>query len=193
MAVGVEGYAAQLAALLPRGRAWSRDRESVLSTLINGLATEFARVDGRAEELLVERDPRTATELLPEWERQLGLPDECSVLSATLTARRQAAHYKLTGVSGLDKASIVRAAADLGYTITVDDLNQPRADAIAGLDTTNGRWRFVWWINVSARVEYFSTLSRVNERLATYPPLTALACRIRAISPSHTHVVFAFP
>lgn len=160
---------------------------------MRGLAEEFARLDRRGEDLIAETDPRSTTELLPEWERVLGLPDECSILSATLPARRQSAHYKLTGVGGLDAASIIRAAAVLGYTITIDELDMARADAIAGLDTTNGRWRFVWWVNVDARVEYFSTLSRVDERLATYPPLTELVCRVRAISPAHTHAVFVLP
>ena len=193
MGVTAEGYAAQLQALLPPGRAWSRERDSVLSALLSGFSEELARIDQRGEDLLVERDPRSATELITDWERVLGLPDECSALSATLTARRQAAHYKMTGVAGLDAASIIQAAADLGYTITTDELDMARADAIVGLDTANGRWRFVWWVNVDARVEYFSTLSRVDERLAVYPPLTELVCRIRAISPAHTHAVFVLP
>lgn len=191
--MSVEGYAAHLKALLPRGRVWARERGSVMSALISGLAEEFARIDRRSEELRRESDPRSATDLLPEWEKMLGLPDECSALSATLTARRQTAHAKMIGVGGLDRASIVAAVAALGYVITIDELDQTRADAVAGLDTTNGKWRFVWWVNADTRVERFSTLSRVDERLAVYPSLNELVCRIRAISPAHTHAEFVLP
>ena len=193
MAVTAESYAAQLEALLPPGRAWSRRRGSHLRGLLGGVAEEYARIDRRSEDLLRETDPRSALELLPDWERLLGIPDECSALGATLTIRRRVAHYKLTGVSGLDKASIIATAAALGYTITIDELDMARADAIAGLDTTNGRWRFVWWVNVDVRVDYFRATSRVDERLAEYPPLTDLTCRIRVIAPAHTHAVFLLP
>ena len=193
MAVTADAYAAQLEALLPPGRAWSRERGSHLRALLGGMAEEYARIDRRGEDLLGEADPRSALELLPDWERLLGIPDECSVLGATLTIRRQVAHYKLTGVAGLDKASIVEAAATLGYTITIDELDMARADAISGVDTTNGRWRFVWWVNVDARVDYFRTTSRVDKRLAEYPNLTELVCRIRAIAPAHTHAIFVLP
>ncbi|WP_442890334.1 putative phage tail protein [Arsenophonus sp. PmNCSU2021_1] len=43
--------------------------------LPNGLARSTARVTERAEQLLAERFPLTATLLLADWERFLGLPD----------------------------------------------------------------------------------------------------------------------
>lgn len=192
MGVSAEGYTAQLQALMPLGRAWPRDADSALRALLEGLAQEFARLDARAEELLRELDPRGSVELLPDWERLLGLPDECSGIAATLADRRRDAHAKLTGVAGLDKASIIAAAAALGYTITIDELDQVRADAIPGLDTTGGKWRFVWWVNVPGVVRYWTVLSGVNEPLATYGATAALSCRIRAISPAHTLPQFAF-
>ena len=190
MAVTAQGYVGQLLALLPHGRAWPREPGTALRALLDGLAEEYARIDRRGEELLTETDPRSATELLPDWERLLGLPDECSAIGATLRARRRAAHHKLTGVAGLDEAAIVQAAAELGYTITITQLNQAMADAVQGIDTTGGRWRFVWWVNFDAPVEYFNTLSGVDEPLATYGRSAELECRIRAIAPAHTYPVF---
>ena len=187
----VESYAEQLLSLLPRGRAWSREPGSGIANLVTGLAAEYARIDGRGEALLIESDPRSATELLPEWERLLGLPDECTVPSATLAARRRAAHFKLTGVSGLDVAAIEAAAEALGYTVTIDELDEVRAQGVSGIDVSGGRWRFVWWITVDAPVEYFNTLSGVDEPLATYGA-GDLVCRIRQISPAHTYPVFVF-
>lgn len=71
-------YLAQLRALLPPGVALVAERGSVLERLLTAVAAELARVDGRVAALLSEANPQTVTELLEEWERAFGLPDECS-------------------------------------------------------------------------------------------------------------------
>ncbi|MFN8989968.1 MAG: putative phage tail protein [Betaproteobacteria bacterium] len=70
-------YLSQLLALLPPGDALAREPGSVLERLLSVPAAELARVDGRVEALLLESDPARTTEMLADWERALGLPDEC--------------------------------------------------------------------------------------------------------------------
>jgi hypothetical protein len=70
-------YLSQLLALLPPGDALAREPGSVLERLLTVPAAELARVDGRVEALLLESDPARTTEMLADWERALGLPDEC--------------------------------------------------------------------------------------------------------------------
>jgi Uncharacterised protein conserved in bacteria (DUF2313) len=60
------------ARLLPPGRLW-RFLDAHLSDLFLGAADELARLDARGDDLLNEAEPSTATELLPEFERELGL------------------------------------------------------------------------------------------------------------------------
>lgn len=69
--MAVEKYAAQIAALLPRGPAWIAAFEGTTTfrRLCLGLAEEFARIDARAKDCLRETFPRTTFELLPEWEQ----------------------------------------------------------------------------------------------------------------------------
>ncbi|RMS34758.1 putative Tail protein [Pseudomonas coronafaciens pv. garcae] len=43
--------------------------------VIAGLSREFARIDGRAFDLLNEMDPANVSELVPDWERVMNLPD----------------------------------------------------------------------------------------------------------------------
>jgi len=57
---------------------------SVLYQVLLACADELARVDSRAYDLLDEADPRTAVELLPEYERELEL------VAAPSVAERQA-------------------------------------------------------------------------------------------------------
>lgn len=76
-------YQRMLGALLPPGK-WRLIGDAVLPALFLGCADELERIDGRAGNLLNESDPRTAVELLPEYERELELDE------ASTTAERQA-------------------------------------------------------------------------------------------------------
>jgi uncharacterized protein YmfQ (DUF2313 family) len=70
-------YLSQLIGLLPPGDALPREPGSRLERLLAVPAGELARVDGRVEALLTESDPSRTAEMLTDWERALGLPDEC--------------------------------------------------------------------------------------------------------------------
>jgi uncharacterized protein YmfQ (DUF2313 family) len=70
-------YLSQLLGLLPPGDALAREPGSRLERLLSVPAAELARVDGRVEALLLESDPAQTAEMLADWERALGLPDEC--------------------------------------------------------------------------------------------------------------------
>jgi uncharacterized protein YmfQ (DUF2313 family) len=70
-------YLSQLIGLLPPGDALAREPGSVLERLLSVPAAELARVDGRVEALLLESDPSQTAEMLADWERALGLPDQC--------------------------------------------------------------------------------------------------------------------
>ena len=116
MAAKAEDYRRLLAALLPQGLIWPRDAESNLGRLLHSLAEELARIDARGGDLINEADPRTAFELLSQWEKVCGLPDECSALSETLAARRGAVLAKLTALGGQTPDYFIELAATLGYS-----------------------------------------------------------------------------
>lgn len=63
-----------LTELLPPGRLW-RLTSGTLRQLLLGSSDELERVDGRAADMIEETDPSTATELLPEYERELALDE----------------------------------------------------------------------------------------------------------------------
>lgn len=69
-----DAYARALKALLPPGRLWRLDAESIVTETLTACADELARVDGRAKDLLREADPTTTDELLPDFEAIFGLP-----------------------------------------------------------------------------------------------------------------------
>lgn len=75
-------YAGMLASLFPVGRAWDFVT-GTLSNFLLGAADEMVRVDARVGDMLDEADPTTAVELLPDYERELGL-----VAAPTVAERR---------------------------------------------------------------------------------------------------------
>ena len=154
--VNRDAYRDQIHALLPSGRAWPEESDTTLDALVRAMASQVAEVDRSASNLLTDILPNTTFNLLPDWERVAGLPDICSVLGSSITIRRASLLEKLVTKPNLNVTEFERIGETFGTTITVEELDQTRADAIVGLDTSGGKWRFVWWIGIplSADLRY---------------------------------------
>lgn len=110
-----EHYAEQLQALLPPGPAWDPERVPELQQVITGLSREFARIDGRAFDLLNEMDPATVSELVPDWERVMNLPDPCLGLKPLFADRRLSVRQRLVATGGQNAAFYIDIAVSQGY------------------------------------------------------------------------------
>ncbi len=147
-----DDYLAQLQALLPPGKAWTRLSDAVLTDVLEGLAPEFARVQARADQLLLEMDPATASETLDEWEATNGLPDPCVTTPPTTDADRRAALLaKLRDSLGHNPADYVEVAETLGHTgTTVHRRPYPPFRAgigRAGFPAYSNAWAHVYLVN----------------------------------------------
>lgn len=178
MVLSANDYLRQLQALLPSGPAWTRGDAAVLTALLLSLAQEFGRVDARAADLARELDPRTTVELLPDWERALGLPDACTGPLTSLDERRAAVVVRLCGSSLPPRQYYTRLAALLGYTVTID----------TKVDGDPYKWRVnapeVTW-------REFTCESPCTEPLRS-GGITLLECVIRRRARAHTEVLFAY-
>lgn len=110
-----QDYLAQLQALLPRGAAWPRDPNAVLTQVLEALAQEPARLHAEALALLDEADPRTTAQLLYDWERVAGLPSPCVTTEQSTAERRNALVARLTGVGGQSRQYFIDLATRLGF------------------------------------------------------------------------------
>lgn len=196
-----EAYQAQLAALLPQGRAWPRETGSTLMRLLLAKADELARVDGRAADLLEEVDPRTTLEMLDDWERVAGLPDNCIPAPDSIAERRAALLARLTGQGGQSRAYFVELAAAMGYAVTIDEFGPFVAGSLAGQDLNGEAWAHAWRVNVQPpavdtgegfTITYFTAGSDAGERLAGFGSLD-LECVISRARPAHSIVLFSYP
>lgn len=126
-----EAYARMLKALLPPGGLWRLDPESNLSKLMLACGDELTRVSGRAADLVEEADPRTTSELLPDFERMLaltatGTENERRALVVSLLIRRQRVRpadfqQALAGVFGQDAGDVVIIEHSRAFAIVVND------------------------------------------------------------------------
>ncbi|MCX7061329.1 MAG: DUF2313 domain-containing protein [Gammaproteobacteria bacterium] len=172
-----EDYAAQLAALLPTGAAWQPSPETLLGRLLLAIGSELARVHARADTLRIEADPRSTTELLPEWEITAGLPDPCVSGPQTIEQRRAALLARLTGTGGASRAYFIGVAAAYGYTVTIEE---------PALHTW--RMRSAEAVGIS---RFRAGLSTAGDPLASFGN-EAFECLFNRIKPAHTALLFAY-
>ncbi|MDR5815782.1 DUF2313 domain-containing protein [Caballeronia sp. LZ033] len=187
-------FLAAMQALLPRGRVWPRDPDTIQAKVIAGLAPSYERQTARANYLLVDAFPATTYELLPEWEATLGLPDACAGAAPTIQQRRAQVVARLTNLGGASIPYLVGFAASLGYTVTITQYTQARAGMLkAGQPCCGYDWNFAWKITAPLN----TVVRAVAGAMAAGDPLAAwgnnvLECEFRAIMPAHTIPIFAY-
>ncbi|GJH05044.1 YmfQ family protein [Paraburkholderia terrae] len=194
MGVSADAYREHLRDLSPQGPAWSREPDVFTTRLLDSWAQELARIDARVDALIDEADPRTAIELLPDWERVFGLPDECYPEAATIAERRGRLLQKIAFQGGQSPQFFIDFLAALGYPgATVTEFRPFKANSKCNAALNQGGWRFAWRIHVpiSATSKRFNAVSRSNEPLDAFGD-PGLACVLAKYSPAHTVLFIAY-
>jgi uncharacterized protein YmfQ (DUF2313 family) len=197
MADKVESYKKLLKRLLPPGRAWEAEDGGVLSNLLQGLAVELSRVDLRGQDLLKETDPRTTYELITDWERICGLPDDCTGLAVTMEERRKQIVARLLLSGPQNKQLFVDLANSLGYTIDVTDVIEYHpflaGYGAAGEQISNGDWVYAFKMVVPIHtLRYFTAgFHCAGDRVVEFGD-AVLECVINDHKPAHAIVIFIY-
>ena len=214
MAASVDKYLKVLSDLLPNGKAW---QDIKCSPLVRGLSHEFARIEDAIRNFLeVELDPRTTTELLPDWEKMLGIPDECTPDNLTLAERREQVTQKWTAQGGINAEYYEFVAEQLGFDVEVVNIPDFRVgisrvgEALTNHDVLEntrlrvgyGRvgerlrdygWRFFFIVRLPAsELRRFRVgENRVGDRLVDFGN-ELLECTFKKLKPAHNGVLFRF-
>lgn len=190
---------ADLLALAPQGWVWPHLApnvpDSTFETLFKPLAKGLAHIEATAEAMMEEIDPRTATLLLPDFERVLG-PDPCGRDPSTMSLeqRRQLAHQRWTARGGASIPYFVALAAKRGVTITIVENRTSQADAtVAGDELVESPEQFCWTVELSLLGE---TQARTDEAqagdLLLNIILSDVECDLRRAKPAHTEIAFRY-
>jgi len=197
MAKTVLDYLRSLQSLLPRGRAWNRDEDSVLFQFLYGQAEEFARVDSRSDDLQEERDIRYASELLIDHEIDLGLPDECSAEAQTIQERRFAAHAKLIALGQQNPAYFIQLAAALGWTITITEYKPfwcgyGVSGEPCGCQNNIFYWKASIYVYGLEIIYFLCGSSECGDLLSYLPDTDSLVCMLNKYKPAHTIFLYDY-
>jgi uncharacterized protein YmfQ (DUF2313 family) len=119
--LSVEDWTRTLLDLLPRGVVWPREPGTTLEAFWMAIADGMVAIQTRDCALLDEAYPCGAVELLPEWERELGLPDECTQGTWTIAQRQAFVCAKLAAVGGQSREYFIFLASLYGFTITIKE------------------------------------------------------------------------
>lgn len=190
MALIATDYEALIESLMPKGPAW------VDRTIRSAWAEELARLDARIWQLIEEADPRTTSELLADWERVLGLPDDCMAsLPLSLNERRRIAWQRLTELGGQSRAYFIELAARFGEPgVTITEFKQMTCNDTCNDALYSQADEFVWRVNFphpAANVRPMNCNDDCNDALQMYTAALA-ECPITERKPAHTNVIFSY-
>lgn len=174
----IADYALAILNLLPRGRIWPKGDDSVQYQVASGLAPSLNRLDGAANDLLVDAFPPTAVNLLPEWEASLGLPDPCLGPNPTISARQAAVQSRFLagGGAGQSTTFFIAFAATLGFSITIQEYT--------GSTTLANTWQ----VTVANSGTTYATTESTTEDYIDVVTMGAdvLQCEFARLKPAHT-------
>lgn len=113
----------------PTGAIWgSPDGQSVslssmLARFTRVLLAPFEWLYARAWQLALESSVQTVSEMLPDWEREYGLPERCFTGEQSTAQRLTALRRKVASLPLSHPEDFVRVAADFGFTIEIEEPN----------------------------------------------------------------------
>lgn len=192
MAIDRERYYQLLVNLLPIGRLWDTRNQPVFRSLIESIANELCRVDERVDAMLRESDPRLTTELIDDWERLVGLPDECTPIDFSLSGRRAQVAQKYTNVGGLSADFYEKLGLQLGQKIAVKDFFPFRAGRSQAGDalTNNFETSFKAGDKVGSQLRTYGWRFYINACLEKES--VVIECTLKKLKPAHVGIIFTY-
>lgn len=134
MGRSADQYKQMLWNLLPPGRAFVRGPDREFNKLFDAMSQEYSRIDCRTIDLINEANPISTLELLSDWERVAGLPDDCDVVPETIQDRRSALLAKLASQGGQSPQYFIDVAAAMGVPIEIVEYQEFKAGFAAAGD-----------------------------------------------------------
>jgi uncharacterized protein YmfQ (DUF2313 family) len=174
--------------LLPRGPAWSD-----ADPLLLGLAPELARLHSRSDDLMMEVNPATTTELIDRYEALCGLPDECIPEGVqTLPQRQRRLDAKINVAGGINLAFYRETLDRLGYENI--SIRQYQDESETPNPEWGDLWRFYWEVTIplDSTVEWMNCSNACNSAIRMWGD-TVAECVLDKLKPSHTILNYVYP
>ena len=107
---------------LPSGGIWNafHNSDTNASKLLEPFEEYYKDFLDLVCTLAIESDPKQTTLLISDWEKSVGLPDECSALAETIEERRADVLARLCGSFLVNEDDWINAAAAAGEDIEIE-------------------------------------------------------------------------
>lgn len=195
MVVAPNTWLPSLLALLPPGRAFTREPGTVLVQLLTAIAIRLGVSQALLEDLAIQHDPRLATSLLPDWERLLALPDACTPAGLQVVDRQRLAFQRLVELGGQSRAYFIGLAALHGEPgVTISEFQQATCNSDCNSTLNSQADEFVWRANIphaALNARWATCESDCNSSLQEYTP-SLIECAFKERKPAHTTVIFSY-
>lgn len=189
----IEDYTDSLAAYLPGGDLFaSRNiKDSNFRKLLRGMAGELFRANGLLRDYNRDILPDQTVQFIDEWEKAVGIPDECFSGSGTLNNRRRDVLTKLASLGVQTQQDFIELAAIFGIDVQI----------LQGTETSMFPMTFPATFFNSLRESRFTivvifTVPAANRFPYTFPFLfggagtAILECLFNKLKPSNCKVIF---
>lgn len=180
-----------LADYLPNGRLFAakRIKDSNFRQLLKGIAGEIFNAQGYIITLEDEYFPDLTTLFLEEWERALGIPDDCFSGVGTIIERRRDILVKLSALGVQTVSDFEQLALLFGKIVTVtpliDELFPPLPVPFNPSATTEGRFTVV-----VTGVDLVSGIPPYDVPFDLLRDASILECLFNKQIPSNCNVIF---
>jgi len=184
-----------LAQYLPSGRIYSKkfDDQSNLRKILFGLAAVWLEDRKLLNELFDEYDPETTTKFIEEWEKTVGIPDDCFNNLGTDEERRKNILLKLTGINTTTKEQFEALAVILGIGVNVisgfEESVLPQIIPFIILDGIAVSYTIVVEVTVEPTP---SIIPQIIPFIIQESGSTLLECLFNKLKPANTQIIFKF-
>jgi uncharacterized protein YmfQ (DUF2313 family) len=195
--MNTEAWLASLQALLPPGNALTREPGAKLTRLLEAIASMFSKAQQRFESLTEQSsDPLVATDMLPDWERVLALPDTCMAnQTLSLQDRQRISGQRLVEEGGQSRPYFIDLAARLGEPgVTITEFRRFTCNSNCNDSLYSNGDRFFWRVNFphpANNARFMNCNDSCDSPLQRYQPSLA-ECPISERKPGHTNVIFSY-
>ncbi|ATN32915.1 hypothetical protein ACO34A_03755 [Rhizobium sp. ACO-34A] len=187
----------------PQGAAWgtpdgqAMSLASVLARFTRVLLDPFVWLHARAWKLAREATVIGVDELLPEWEAEYGLPDNCVTGETSRSERLRALEAKVRSVAVSSPGDFIALAAGYGFVITIEEpvIFECGFSECGGEHETGSPGEEIYWLVHLAdlAVDYFECgFSECgHDPLFDLGDAERLMCILRRLAPAWTNPILA--
>ncbi len=187
-----ELHATALADYMPDGPLFEAKNisDSNFRKLLLGFSGELFTAEGYLKTFEQEYNPLNTVLFIEEWERAVGIPDDCFIVASTIDERRQNILTKLAALGIQTEQDFIDLAALLGITVTISQPSEGDLLPPYDIPYTLASFPGARFVIVVTGVDLVSGFPPYSIPLDLESGETILECLFNKVRPDNCSVIF---